>query len=118
MEEVIGTKLPFFFDTDDCPADGVSDASRTRPTEPPLTSLPSRGPGSDLPVLLEFTAPIRVSQSGQKGKDFSMTGYCMKCRESQTIQDPQQVTLKNGRPATRGKCGDCGTTIFRIGAAS
>ena len=47
-----------------------------------------------------------------------MTGYCMKCRESRDIQDAQQVTMKNGRPATRGKCGDCGTTIFRIGAES
>ena len=47
-----------------------------------------------------------------------MTGYCMKCRESRDIQDAQRVTMKNGRPATRGKCGDCGTTIFRIGAAT
>ena len=44
-----------------------------------------------------------------------MTGYCMRCRESRDIQDAQRVTMKNGRPATRGKCG---ITIFRIGAAS
>ncbi len=47
-----------------------------------------------------------------------MTGYCMKCRESREIQDAEQVTMKNGRPATRGKCGLCGTTMFKIGKAS
>lgn len=44
-----------------------------------------------------------------------MTGYCMRCRESKDIQEAQQVTMKNGRPATRGKCGECGATMFRIG---
>ena len=47
-----------------------------------------------------------------------MTGYCMKCRESRDIQSAEQVTMKNGRPATRGKCAKCGTTIFKIGAMS
>ena len=45
-----------------------------------------------------------------------MTGYCMKCRES--LEEAEQVTMKNGRPATRGKCGTCGTTMFKIGKAS
>ncbi len=40
-----------------------------------------------------------------------MTGYCLKCRDRREIQSPQQVTMKNGRPATRGTCGDCGTTV-------
>ena len=47
-----------------------------------------------------------------------MTGYCLKCRESREIQNAQQVTMKNGRPASRGTCGECGTTMFRIGKAS
>ena len=42
----------------------------------------------------------------------------MKCRESREIQNAQQVTMKNGRGATRGACGECGTTMFRIGKAS
>ena len=36
-----------------------------------------------------------------------MTGYCLKCRESREIQNAQQVTMKNGREATRGTCGVC-----------
>ena len=44
-----------------------------------------------------------------------MTGYCLRCRESRKIQSAQQVTMKNGRPATRGKCGECGATMFQDG---
>ena len=29
-----------------------------------------------------------------------MTGYCVKCRETREIQNAEQVTMKNGRPAT------------------
>ncbi|SVD93147.1 uncharacterized protein METZ01_LOCUS446001, partial [marine metagenome] len=27
------------------------------------------------------------------------TAYCVKCRTKREIKDPQEVTLKNGRPA-------------------
>ncbi|MFW6174591.1 MAG: DUF5679 domain-containing protein [Chloroflexota bacterium] len=47
-----------------------------------------------------------------------LDAYCMKCREKRTIESPQQVTMKNGRPATRGTCGVCGTTLFKIGKSS
>ena len=46
-----------------------------------------------------------------------MQGYCLKCREKRDIQDPQEVTLKNGRPATQGTCSVCGTKITVIGGA-
>lgn len=42
-------------------------------------------------------------------------GYCVKCRAKQTMKDPQSVTLKNGKPATKGTCSKCGTNMFRIG---
>ncbi len=44
-----------------------------------------------------------------------MEAYCFKCRKKSTISNPEAVTLKNGRPATQGKCPNCGTKIFRIG---
>ncbi|MGI8915071.1 MAG: DUF5679 domain-containing protein [Chloroflexota bacterium] len=47
-----------------------------------------------------------------------MEAYCVKCREKREIKDPKAVTLKNGKPATRGTCGVCGTTIMRIGKAA
>ena len=43
--------------------------------------------------------------------------YCFKCRAKREIQNPQQVTLKNGRPATQGTCPQCNTKVFRIGRA-
>ncbi len=44
-----------------------------------------------------------------------MEAYCLKCREKREISNPEQVTLKNGRPATKGDCPACGTKMFRIG---
>ena len=44
-----------------------------------------------------------------------MEAYCFKCRAKREIRAPQQVTLKNGRPATQGTCPQCGTKVFRIG---
>jgi hypothetical protein len=33
------------------------------------------------------------------------------------MQNPQKVTLKNGRPATQGVCPVCSTKMYRIGKA-
>ncbi len=44
-----------------------------------------------------------------------MQAYCLKCRTKRDMQDPQPVTLKNGRPATQGACPVCGTKMYRIG---
>ena len=41
--------------------------------------------------------------------------YCFKCRTKREIRNPSKITLKNGRPATRGTCPSCGTKVFRIG---
>ena len=44
-----------------------------------------------------------------------MEAYCFKCREKREMKNPQKVTLKNGKPATKGVCPVCGTTMYRIG---
>ena len=44
-----------------------------------------------------------------------MQAYCLKCRTKRDMRDPQQITLKNGRPATQGACPVCGTKMYRIG---
>lgn len=46
-----------------------------------------------------------------------MEAYCVKCRKKVVMQNPEQITMKNGKPATRGICPNCGTKVFRIGAA-
>lgn len=43
-----------------------------------------------------------------------MEAYCVKCKASKEIKEAQQVTMKNGRPAMKGKCPDCGTGLYRI----
>jgi len=42
-------------------------------------------------------------------------GYCVKCRTKREIKKPESITMKNGRPATKGTCPTCGTKMFRIG---
>jgi len=43
-----------------------------------------------------------------------MEAYCFKCRTKREIKDSQQVTLRNGKPATKGVCPVCRTKVFRI----
>src|SRR5687768_14976511 len=42
-------------------------------------------------------------------------GYCVKERKKILIRNAVQTTMKNGRPAIRGECPDCGAKIFKIG---
>lgn len=44
-----------------------------------------------------------------------MDAYCFRCRTKREISGATGVMLKNGRPATQGTCGVCGTKLFRIG---
>lgn len=43
--------------------------------------------------------------------------YCLKCREKREMSNPTPITMKNGKPATEGKCPTCGTKMFKIGKA-
>lgn len=41
--------------------------------------------------------------------------YCVKCRAKKETDKFERVTMKNGKPAMKSKCPDCGTTMFKIG---
>ena len=41
--------------------------------------------------------------------------FCVKCKAKTDNSEVEAVTMKNGRPATRATCADCGTRKFRIG---
>ena len=41
--------------------------------------------------------------------------YCVKDKQKVEIQNPQKITMKNGKPATKGTCPKCGGSVFRIG---
>lgn len=40
--------------------------------------------------------------------------YCVKCKDKREMKGAQQVTMKNGKPAMKGQCSVCGTTMFAI----
>ena len=40
--------------------------------------------------------------------------YCVKCKKTVEMKDGQEVTMKNGNKAMKGKCSVCGTTVMRI----
>lgn len=44
-----------------------------------------------------------------------VTAYCVKCKKKVKVDNPKKITMKNGRPATTGKCSKCGTKVFKIG---
>jgi Zn finger protein HypA/HybF involved in hydrogenase expression len=43
--------------------------------------------------------------------------YCVKCRQKRDVEDPEEVTMKNGKPALRAKCPVCNTGMYKIGGA-
>ena len=44
-----------------------------------------------------------------------MTTYCLRCKAHREIAEAEQVTMRNGRPQVRGKCGVCDARVSRIG---
>jgi uncharacterized protein DUF5679 len=47
--------------------------------------------------------------------EMATIAYCVKCKTKREMQNPQSITMKNGRKAMKGKCPVCGTSLFRIG---
>ena len=43
--------------------------------------------------------------------------YCVKCRDKREMQGTEGITMKNGKPAIKGTCPTCSTSMFRIGKA-
>lgn len=47
--------------------------------------------------------------------DIIIEGYCMSCRQTVEMENPQAVWTRKGHPSTRGSCPTCGGTVFRMG---
>ncbi|MBT4384530.1 hypothetical protein HOD30_02155 [Candidatus Peregrinibacteria bacterium] len=41
-------------------------------------------------------------------------GYCVKCKAKSGMDEAERVTMKNGRPAMKGKCETCSTGMYKI----
>ncbi len=72
-------------------------------------------------VGIAWREPGRTIQDSaadtSEGKVMAAEAYCVKCKTKREMKDATQITMKNGRPATEGKCPECGTKMFKIGAA-
>lgn len=42
------------------------------------------------------------------------TVYCVKCRQKTIMKNVEEVKMKNGRPALKGICSQCGTPVYKI----
>lgn len=40
--------------------------------------------------------------------------YCVKCKATVEMAEAQEVEMKNGRKAMKGKCVTCGTGMYKI----
>ena len=43
-----------------------------------------------------------------------MEAYCVKCRSKREIKIPENITMKNGKPATQDVSTACATKVLRI----
>ena len=53
-----------------------------------------------------------------KGGDYRMQMYCVKCRAKRDANNVEEVTMKNGKKASKGVCSVCGTGMYKIGAVA
>ncbi len=40
--------------------------------------------------------------------------YCVKCREKRVMKDTEEVVMKNGCPAVKGRCKTCDAGMYKI----
>jgi predicted RNA-binding Zn-ribbon protein involved in translation (DUF1610 family) len=65
-------------------------------------------------IYKTWVANMPRCASKKGGKKPKWEAFCVKCRKKVTIKNPQVVTLKNKRKAVKGKCPNCGTTVYRF----
>jgi len=65
-------------------------------------------------VLKKIVLLLLIREISENGM---VIGYCVKCRDKREMNGTQAVTMKNGKPATKGTCPTCGISMFRIGKA-
>lgn len=41
--------------------------------------------------------------------------YCVNCKAKTPMHMPEQIKMRNGKPAIKGNCNKCGGAVFKIG---
>jgi predicted RNA-binding Zn-ribbon protein involved in translation (DUF1610 family) len=86
-----------------------------RANEPGMLAIPPEPLVGSSPFCVSVLYLYRAQSRSVENE--MPTAYCVKCKTSIEIKNPQNVTLKNGKPAVKGVCPNCGTSVFRIGKA-
>ncbi len=89
----------------------VSSAPTAQEDVVELASTPTAETGE---AVVSSAPATQEDKEGPAGV-LEVEAYCVKCKKKVAMQDPREVTMKNGRPALRGTCPVCGTGLFRIG---
>lgn len=57
-----------------------------------------------------------VARRRNEAPEISRTvmAYCLKCRTKRPMRRPRRVFTKDGRPAIKGTCPECGGGMFRF----
>jgi ssDNA-binding Zn-finger/Zn-ribbon topoisomerase 1 len=43
-----------------------------------------------------------------------MEAYCVKCKETKEMKNPEETVTSNGRKMAKGVCPDCGTKMNKF----
>ena len=89
----------------DAPEAGSSDGSLATVAVDRANQAPTRGYGTRVPVTHRRT----------EEEPAMAEAYCVKDKMKVEVENPQQITMKNGKPALQGTCPKCGGKVFKIG---
>lgn len=66
--------------------------------------------GGSVQDVADVLARAREAVAGPE----PLMAYCARCRAKRAIQNPEPTASKDGRPAVRGTCPECGANMFRF----
>ena len=90
-----------------------------------LTRIGTTPGHADLPKPdpIDRPAPKKaIKPTGPAPSDVSaplthdIQAYCVKCKTMRPLTEGRAIFMANARPAAEGRCGECGTRLFKIGA--
>ncbi|MBN1889488.1 MAG: hypothetical protein JW850_15950 [Thermoflexales bacterium] len=102
----VGIRLP-------CPPRLAAEELTSVADEAPQILRPSESdePKDVSPQTLELP---EIDQPEERVPPPGMKAYCTKCRAKRVMVDPERVLLANERPAWKGTCAACGSSVFRF----
>jgi uncharacterized protein DUF5679 len=76
--------------------------------------------GAKRGILSGTSSGVAADATARRDRDMEggpvAEAYCVRDKQKVEIQNPQRITMKNGKPAIKGTCPICGNSVFRIGA--